>query len=82
MYKRIFPGRRLREADALERLGEKVNYGFWEKYDDGHTVIRFATDWGTAIDKPAKGGYNAVSTKKLKFGTLVIDRGYNIEVQE
>ena len=28
-------------------LGEKVEYGFWEKYDDDHTVIRFATDWGT-----------------------------------
>ncbi len=20
---------------------------FWEKYDDDHTVIRFAADWGT-----------------------------------
>jgi threonine aldolase len=28
-------------------LGEKVEYGFWEKYDDGHTVIRLATDWAT-----------------------------------
>ena len=35
------------ENDALKMLGEKVEYGFWEKYDDDHTVIRFATDWGT-----------------------------------
>lgn len=35
------------ENDALERLGEKVEYSFWEKYDDHHSVIRFATDWGT-----------------------------------
>ena len=35
------------ENDVLKRLGEKVEYGFWEKYDDDHTVIRFATDWGT-----------------------------------
>ena len=33
--------------DMLKALGEKVEYGFWEKYDDDHTVIRFATDWGT-----------------------------------
>ena len=35
------------ENDALKKLGEKVEYSFWEKYDDNHTVIRFATDWGT-----------------------------------
>ena len=35
------------ENEALEKLGEKVEYGFWEKYDDHHTVIRLATDWGT-----------------------------------
>ena len=35
------------EDNALKQLGEKVEYGFWEKYDDEHTVIRLATDWGT-----------------------------------
>lgn len=35
------------ENNTLKQLGEKVEYGFWEKYDDEHTVIRFATDWGT-----------------------------------
>lgn len=35
------------ENDVLEALGEKVEYSFWEKYDDNHTVIRFATDWAT-----------------------------------
>lgn len=35
------------ENDALKTLGEIVEYGFWEKYDDGHTVIRLATDWAT-----------------------------------
>ena len=35
------------ENDALKRLEEKVEYGFWEKYDDDRTVIRLATDWGT-----------------------------------
>lgn len=31
----------------LEILGQKVRYGFWEKYDEEHTVIRFATGWAT-----------------------------------
>ena len=35
------------ENEALKKLGEKVEYSFWEKYDDDHTVIRLATDWGT-----------------------------------
>ena len=35
------------KKEILKTLGEKVEYGFWEKYDDDHTVIRFAADWGT-----------------------------------
>ena len=35
------------ENRALERFGELVEYGFWEKYDEDHTVIRLAADWGT-----------------------------------
>ena len=31
--------------DKLKELGEKVEYGFWEKYDEEHSVIRLATDW-------------------------------------
>jgi threonine aldolase len=36
------------ENEYLKEFGEKVAYTFWEKYDDTHTVIRLATDWGTA----------------------------------
>ncbi|BEU88796.1 beta-eliminating lyase-related protein [Selenomonas sp. TAMA-11512] len=39
------------ENDALDQLGEKVEYGFWEKFDDDHTVTRFATDWATTEDE-------------------------------
>ncbi|MBQ9550035.1 MAG: low specificity L-threonine aldolase [Lachnospiraceae bacterium] len=35
------------ENRLLKAIEEKVEYGFWEKYDDNHTVIRLATDWGT-----------------------------------
>lgn len=35
------------ENGQMERLKEKVRFSFWEKYDDGHTVVRFATSWAT-----------------------------------
>lgn len=31
----------------LQELGKSVRYSFWEKYDEHHTVIRFATSWAT-----------------------------------
>lgn len=33
---------------ALQEFGQKVVYGFWEKYDETHTVIRIATSWATS----------------------------------
>ena len=33
--------------NKMEKLKEKVAFGFWEKYDDEHTVVRFATSWST-----------------------------------
>lgn len=38
------------ENSKMEKLGEKVMYGFWEKYDQDHTVIRLATSWATSQD--------------------------------
>ena len=35
------------ENKKLEAFGREVSYGFWEKYDDDHTVIRIATSWAT-----------------------------------
>lgn len=35
------------ENSKLEELGKSVRYGFWEKYDDSHTIIRLATSWAT-----------------------------------
>lgn len=35
------------EDEALERLQGKVAFSFWEKYDEDHTVVRFATSWAT-----------------------------------
>lgn len=41
------------ENKKMEEMKQSVRFGFWEKYDDNHTVVRFATSWATtdaAID--------------------------------
>lgn len=35
------------ENSKLEELKTKVGFGFWEEYDETHTVVRFATSWST-----------------------------------
>ena len=35
------------ENEKMKELSENVEFGFWEKYDDHHTVVRFATSWST-----------------------------------
>lgn len=35
------------ENGKLEELKKNVAVGFWEKYDDSHTVVRLATSWAT-----------------------------------
>lgn len=35
------------ENERLEKLKEKVRFGFWEKYDETHTVVRLASSWST-----------------------------------
>ena len=39
------------ENKRLKKIGKYVNYGFWEIFDDAHTIIRFATDWGTTDEE-------------------------------
>ena len=36
------------ENEDLKVFKTQVSYGFWEKYDDSHTVIRIATSWATS----------------------------------
>ena len=35
------------ENEKLKKLADVVEYGFWEKVDENHTAIRFATSWAT-----------------------------------
>lgn len=39
------------ENQRMEELKQKVVFGFWEKYDENHTVVRFATSWATKVDE-------------------------------
>ena len=38
------------ENEQMEKLKKHVAFGFWEKYDNTHTVVRFATSWSTTKD--------------------------------
>ncbi len=35
------------ENGQMEKLAKKLAFEFWEKKDDTHTVVRFATSWST-----------------------------------
>lgn len=38
------------ENAFMEKLAQKVEFSFWEKKDENHTVIRFATSWATTME--------------------------------
>lgn len=35
------------ENQKMKELSKYVEFSFWEKYDEDHTVVRFATSWST-----------------------------------
>lgn len=42
------------DNNDLEELQEKVAFEIWEKLDNKHTVVRFATSWGTTAEEIEK----------------------------
>lgn len=38
------------EDRQMEQLQKKVNFSFWERLDEEHTVVRFVTSWATGED--------------------------------
>lgn len=38
------------ENEQKKKLEQSVVFSFWEKYDETHTVVRFATSWGTRME--------------------------------
>ena len=39
------------ENSKMTELQKSVRFSFWEKYDESHTVVRFATSWATTKEK-------------------------------
>ena len=39
------------ENTQLSALEGKAKFGFWEKFDDSHTVVRIATSWATKMEE-------------------------------
>ena len=39
------------ENSKMAELQKSVRFSFWEKYDENHTVVRFATSWATTREK-------------------------------
>lgn len=42
------------ENNKMQELKKSVSFGFWERVDENHTVVRFASSWATtdeAVDK-------------------------------
>ena len=37
--------------EQLAALEGKAKFGFWEKFDDTHTVMRIATSWATRMEE-------------------------------
>ena len=40
--------------DVMKEIAQDVEFGFWEKYDETHSVIRFATSWATTMEDTQK----------------------------
>lgn len=38
------------ENQKMKELSRHVGFSFWEKYDESHTVVRFATSWSTQAE--------------------------------
>lgn len=42
------------ENSRMQELQKKVQFTVWEKYDENHSVVRFATSWATTKEKIAE----------------------------
>ena len=42
------------DNEKLEQLKKEVVFSFWEKKDEDHTVVRFATSWATQMEDVEK----------------------------
>ena len=36
--------------EQMDAMRERIAFSFWEKYDESHTIVRFATSWSPTED--------------------------------
>ena len=51
------------ENTQLAALEGKAKFGFWEKFDDSHTVVRIATSWATQMEESRAAHRSDVTAK-------------------
>lgn len=39
------------DNEKLNELSKNCTFSFWEKYDENHTVVRFASSWATTVSQ-------------------------------
>ena len=39
------------EISKMQELKKSVSFSYWQKYDENHTVVRFATSWATTDEQ-------------------------------
>ena len=39
------------ENSQMEELKKSVTFSYWQKFDENHTVVRFATSWATTQEQ-------------------------------
>ena len=39
------------ENEKMEKLKQQVKFSYWEREDEEHTVVRFATSWATTMEE-------------------------------
>ena len=40
----------VQKNEQMQPLAEHVDFSFWEKQDETHSVVRFATSWATEME--------------------------------
>lgn len=39
------------ENSKMHELKKSISFSYWQKYDENHTVVRFATSWATTVEQ-------------------------------
>ena len=57
------------DNQKMEALSKSVRFSFWEKYDESHIVVRFATSWATKMED-----VNALEALLKSYGNFLFSQ--------